>query len=164
MDTSGQQQSKPARVGVRASDMDRERVATLLQSNYSEGRLTLEEFQERLDKAYAAKTMGDLGALTADLPVQAQPQRRSRADQWKRRRDQVLTYVVIMAFLVAIWAISGREGSFWPIWPIVVGGFILALTLLGGERSAQRQARRTARRARRQGGQGGPGRQGGRGG
>lgn len=153
MDTPSQ---RPKPLNVRASDSDRERVATLLQANYSEGRLTLDEFQERLDKAYAAKTMGDLDSLTADLPRQQQPVQRNNAAEWKRRRDRVVTYVLIMLFLVAIWALSGRHGSFWPIWPIVIGAFILAFDLLGLERSgsgrrARRLERRQARRGRREG-------------
>ena len=50
------QPSDPARVSVRASDMDRERVADVLRDSYADGRLTLEEMQERLDQAYAGKT------------------------------------------------------------------------------------------------------------
>lgn len=54
---------------IRASDADRERVATLLREHHAEGRLTVEEFRERLDAAFAAKTTGDLDALLADLPA-----------------------------------------------------------------------------------------------
>jgi DUF1707 SHOCT-like domain len=55
---------------IRASDMDREGVVTILRDAHAEGRLTLEEFEERTSAAYAAKTWGDLADLTADLPVQ----------------------------------------------------------------------------------------------
>lgn len=54
---------------IRASDADRERVATLLREHHAEGRLTAEEFNERLDAAFAAKTVGDLESLLADLPA-----------------------------------------------------------------------------------------------
>jgi hypothetical protein len=54
---------------MRASDTDRERTATLLREHHAEGRLTGEEFHERLDAAYAAKTLGDLDALLVDLPA-----------------------------------------------------------------------------------------------
>jgi hypothetical protein len=53
---------------IRASDQDRERTATALGGHYAAGRLTLEEFQGRLEQAYAAKTLGDLDGLMADLP------------------------------------------------------------------------------------------------
>src|ERR1700753_1190670 len=54
---------------VRASDADRERTAALLREHHAVGRLTPEEFNERVDQAFAAKTLGDLEALLADLPA-----------------------------------------------------------------------------------------------
>src|SRR5258708_20838764 len=54
---------------IRASDEDRERVVSLLREHHAAGRLTAEEFNERLDKAYAAKTVGELDELMADLPA-----------------------------------------------------------------------------------------------
>jgi hypothetical protein len=53
---------------IRASDADRERTATLLREHHAEGRLTAEEFSDRLDRALVAKTIGELDALLADLP------------------------------------------------------------------------------------------------
>ena len=53
---------------IRASDADRDRTAALLREHHAAGRLTAEEFNERLDKAYAAKTLGELDELLADLP------------------------------------------------------------------------------------------------
>src|SRR5690349_8193164 len=44
---------------IRASDADRDRTAALLREHHAAGRLTAEEFNERLDKAYAAKTVGE---------------------------------------------------------------------------------------------------------
>lgn len=55
---------------IRASDVDREAVVTTLREAYTAGRLTLDEFDERMASAYAARTWGDLRVLTADLPVQ----------------------------------------------------------------------------------------------
>jgi hypothetical protein len=54
---------------IRASDEDRERVVTLLREHHAVGRLTPEEFSERLDQAYEAKTMGELDELMSDLPA-----------------------------------------------------------------------------------------------
>jgi hypothetical protein len=53
---------------IRASDADRERTATLLREHHAVGRLTAEEFSDRVDRAFAAKTIGELDALLADLP------------------------------------------------------------------------------------------------
>ncbi|GAA3162626.1 hypothetical protein GCM10010451_08290 [Streptomyces virens] len=53
---------------LRASDADRERVAEILRDALAEGRLDMEEFEERLDATYAARTYGDLAPITRDLP------------------------------------------------------------------------------------------------
>jgi hypothetical protein len=54
---------------MRASDEDRERVAEQLRIAAGDGRLTLEELDERLDKALSARTDGELAALVTDLPA-----------------------------------------------------------------------------------------------
>ena len=54
--------------GVRASDHDRDRTANLLREHHAVGRLSPEEFNERLDKSFNAKTIDELDELTADLP------------------------------------------------------------------------------------------------
>lgn len=56
---------------LRASDADREQVAKILHDAMGEGRLTIDELDERLQQTYAAKTLGDLVPLTADLPIAA---------------------------------------------------------------------------------------------
>jgi hypothetical protein len=54
---------------MRVSNDDRERVARVLNDAMAEGRLTVNELEERLDKVYAAKTFGDLEPMLRDLPV-----------------------------------------------------------------------------------------------
>ncbi|WP_285758906.1 DUF1707 SHOCT-like domain-containing protein [Nocardiopsis ansamitocini] len=70
---------------MRASDVDRDRVAEVLRDAAGEGRITLDELGERLDAVYAARTYADLKPLTADLPVgsdrPAVPQARHAAIQ-----------------------------------------------------------------------------------
>jgi hypothetical protein len=61
----------PAR--LRISDEDRHAVAEVLRHAAGEGRIDLEELDERLEAAYAAKTYGDLVPITADLPAAATP-------------------------------------------------------------------------------------------
>jgi hypothetical protein len=56
---------------VRASDADRDRVADVLRHAAGEGRITVDELDERIDRAFAARTHGELVALTADLPQAA---------------------------------------------------------------------------------------------
>jgi len=54
--------------GLRIGDRERDAVATELQEHYAHGRLTLEEFNQRIDDVFAAKTQSDLSRITIDLP------------------------------------------------------------------------------------------------
>jgi len=54
---------------MRASSADRERAVDVLKAAFAEGRLDQEEYNDRMGRAYAARTYGELAALTADLPV-----------------------------------------------------------------------------------------------
>jgi Domain of unknown function (DUF4190)/DUF1707 SHOCT-like domain len=53
---------------MRASDRDRDTANGLLRNAFAEGRLTKEEYDERSGRALTATTIGQLQALTADLP------------------------------------------------------------------------------------------------
>ena len=53
--------------GVRASDADRDRVVDVLRAAAGDGRLTAEEFGERMEAALSSRTLGELAVLTADL-------------------------------------------------------------------------------------------------
>jgi hypothetical protein len=74
---------------VRASDAEREQTVVLLRAHVVDGRLTLEEFSQRLDSAYQARTREELVALTQDLPDEAQA-----PVPHGRRRPKRLTGVV----------------------------------------------------------------------
>jgi hypothetical protein len=56
-------------MGVRASDDDRQRVIATLQRHTAAGRLTLDEFSDRVGTVYAAKTIDDLRTAIVDLPA-----------------------------------------------------------------------------------------------
>lgn len=60
---------------LRASDADREHTADLLRHAMGEGRLTMDELDERLDQAYAARTQSKLDKLTRDVVVPGDAQR-----------------------------------------------------------------------------------------
>jgi hypothetical protein len=61
--------SGPADRGLmRVSDADREQAAEVLREAAGQGRISMDELDERLELAYGAKTYADLAALTRDLP------------------------------------------------------------------------------------------------
>jgi hypothetical protein len=68
-------ESTPA---LRASDADRERTVVLLREHATQGRLTLEEFSDRVSAAYQARTGEELGQLVEDLPSVPVPASRRR--------------------------------------------------------------------------------------
>jgi hypothetical protein len=102
---------------VRASDAEREEIITALRTHAGDGRLDVEELDQRIEAAYAAKTRRELVALTNDLP------RAPRAPRDERREfvEHLRAYLSVMALLVLIWAFAGM-GYFWPIWPILGWG------------------------------------------
>ena len=144
------------RRGLRASDADRERVAEALREAHAEGRLTAEEFDERVDRAYAARTYADLEGLTGDLPrppARPAPAAPTGSPAWRQARrsslGQLAGYLSLSALLVGIWALSGR-GSFWPAWAMLGWGFAVVShglrVLLPPDPDARRRDRHRHRR------------------
>jgi hypothetical protein len=68
-----------ARQDMRASDNDRQHVADVPRAGLEDGRLTMEEYTERMGRAYQAVTYADLAPLSADLPAVAPPAPEPRA-------------------------------------------------------------------------------------
>jgi hypothetical protein len=67
---------------IRASDAEREQAVARLRDASVEGRLTLEEFTERMTTAYDARTGAELEELVRDLPAHAAPERKPPARRW----------------------------------------------------------------------------------
>jgi hypothetical protein len=124
---------------IRASDAERERVATELREHAAEGRLDVDELDERLQQAYAVRTRGDLERLTADLPAAPPPKAPPptvRERGWGLA-ERAGSYVGVMVILIIIWAVTGA-GYPWFIWPAIGWGLALVTTgktgLPGGPR------------------------------
>jgi hypothetical protein len=121
--TSTESTDQPA--GVRASNSDRERVASILRAAGTEGLLTLAEMDERLALAYSATYRHDLEPLTADLPGGGRPlyshspeYQAQRAEFQARHRRGMIRHGVVAAAVVAtaitIWAVLGHAHHFFP--------------------------------------------------
>jgi len=129
---------------IRASDADRDRVAALLREHHAAGRLTAEEFGERMDKALDAKTLGELDQLLADLPaidlyqlpdasLRRMPPRSGQsflpaeaggsASPVKFTPGGVAlgAWGVVTAVLVALWAVAAvvGVGTWFPWWALI---------------------------------------------
>ena len=97
---------------IRASDAEREYVVDVLRAHCSEGRIDLDEFSERINKVYAARTIGELNDICADLPVPATPMTASEV------RDVEATGKVRKAkrWIVAVMSGQPRKGK-WRVDP-----------------------------------------------
>jgi hypothetical protein len=62
-----------AHASMRASSADRERAVDVLKAGFAEGRLNQDEYNDRMGRAYSARTYGELAALTTDLPAGVLP-------------------------------------------------------------------------------------------
>lgn len=101
-----------------ASDADRTRVAGELRQHYEAGRLTLDEFQGRLDEAHAARTDAQLDHALRQLPDAKLPTVSPRDTRW---RSLALQYALVNLVAVAVWLASGAQiHDFWPKWVLLV--------------------------------------------
>jgi hypothetical protein len=106
---------------TRASDEEREQIAQILRAAMTEGRLNLEEGEERLAAGYAAKFRDELAPLTADLPGEGRPALADtpevKAFFRRHLRRHASVVAVVAAALIGLWALSGAE-FFWPALPL----------------------------------------------
>ncbi|HEX6669413.1 MAG TPA: DUF1707 domain-containing protein [Gemmatimonadales bacterium] len=142
--------SEPVEPGsLRAGNADRERVVALLNGAFAEGRLDVRELDERVAAAYAAKTMGELAPLTADLPVSRSPARRPASApatpdrEIERSASRAAVGGALGLFLVnvLIWAAvslsTGEWIYFWPIWTAIP--FVFAVMAVASQRNRDRR-------------------------
>jgi hypothetical protein len=117
-----------ADLDLRASDVERERVVAQLRDHAAEGRLDLAELDQRVERAYAARTRRELRELLADLPA---PLAQHRSVDTPSLRARVVPYLAVMTLLVAIWLATGA-GYPWPVWPALGWGVALLGHARGG--------------------------------
>jgi hypothetical protein len=135
---------------LRAADADRTAVADVLGRHMAAGRLTVAEYEERLTRAYAAKTYGELAELTTDLPddapapasgatvaTQGSNPARWAAHGWHGAGSgDWRSWASTAAIVIAIWATTSLANweflYFWPIWVIGPWGAILLVQSFTG--------------------------------
>jgi len=107
---------------LRASDQQRDRAAAEIREHYAAGRLTEDEFNERLDAIYRARTQGELSELRRDLP--ALETRNTLAERRRALRGELIqeTGGAFVPFLICtfVWAAAGADGDFWPVWLLLL--------------------------------------------
>jgi Domain of unknown function (DUF1707) len=114
---------------VRAADADREATAGRLRQHHAEGRIDVTEFQERLDRTYEAKTVGELRQLVSDLPRDPQPGPFGRGP--RLRPLWMFPLIPVLFLIIAISALVGHHhAGLWVLIPV----FFLARFLFWGYR------------------------------
>jgi hypothetical protein len=98
-----------------AASADRERAVGVLRAGFAEGRLSQDELDDRVAQAYAARTYGELWALTADLPagplvpaygpVAVPAQNAPQAGSWRPAAALIVTALIIFTLAALITAI-----------------------------------------------------------
>jgi Domain of unknown function (DUF1707) len=142
----------PGNPRIRASDADRDRATALLREHHAAGRLTAEEFAERMDAALNATTLGEIDDLLADLPVidlyklphesmrrpaglphtSIVPRDVARPGEPVRFSPGTLAvgaFAVVTGVLIALWAVAAvvGAGTWLPWWLLVAVPWIWVL-------------------------------------
>ena len=142
---------------AQVSDDEREQAVRDLTRHCGDGRLTLDELEERVAEAYAATTRAELDHALRQLPRPGAPPRETVipnavATAIDRRRSHhprhehldlreskpvhgaevalkahLWVYLSVMALLTLIWFLTSAPGYFWPIWPAMGWGTGVAI-------------------------------------
>jgi hypothetical protein len=96
---------------MRASEAEREATVADLRVHAADGRLDVEELEQRVGAAFAARTREELAELGRDLPIPTQSD----------FAEHLRVFIAVQILLVAIWALTGA-GYFWPVWPFMGWG------------------------------------------
>jgi hypothetical protein len=143
---------------MRASDADRELVRAVLADAYADGRLTREEYDDRLNTLYASLTLGELPSLVADLmpsgnppavpaPLHPADLRVRGARKWRKDvEESFAAFLVPSAICTVIWIAVGG-GFFWPVFPILFLGLNLVKTVVQRESAIEREVVRLEKQA-----------------
>ncbi|WP_309227044.1 MULTISPECIES: DUF1707 domain-containing protein [unclassified Mycolicibacterium] len=134
---------------IRPSDADREGISGRLSRAVADGRLTLTEFDDRLQQLYRAETRGELVDIVSDLPRSD-----DRSKMNRQRKQAIPAWVVIMwmpwvavnTLCLGIWLATGG-GYFWPFWVAVPWACALVIPSAIGVLTGRDTRSRTARSA-----------------
>jgi hypothetical protein len=98
---------------MRAGDQERQRVVEKLGKHFGEGRLTVEEFDDRVVRAHASVYLDELPALTADLPGDHEPHLRpTRSRMPMPSGALMLLLAVLLAWSMVAAVITGAPPIF----------------------------------------------------
>jgi len=111
---------------LRVSDADRADVADRLSKHYGDGRLDQAEFNERMERAMSAKTVGDFAGLFSDLPEVTEPSEKQPVPATRSTRRSPMSRLVLLILIIVAAAFIGHAliHSFFPWLLIGVAVFL----------------------------------------
>ena len=120
---------------MRASDQDREHAAEVLRRAVGDGRIGMDELDERLDAVYKAKTYAELEPITKDLPSVSTVAAAGRSDPARFGEMATSRMMAVSRFVLALWSGFSRKGA-WVVPPAFT-----ARAIMGGGELDLRDAR-----------------------
>jgi hypothetical protein len=150
---------QPGHAPMRASDADREIVRAVLADAFADGRLTREEYDDRLDTLYGSRTLGELSSLVTDLvPLDGPPTapapllradlRTRGARKWRKDVEESFAAFLIPSIIcTVIWIAITGGGFFWPVFPMLFLGLNLVKTVVQRESVIEREVLRLEEQA-----------------
>lgn len=139
---------------MRASDADRDKAAAALREHCAQGRIEIEELNDRLEGVYSARTLGDLQRVTSDLPEEdlyelpvpswrsSTPARGMGGQLYQAgMRAGWATYAGVNIVCFTIWLlVAVSTGAWYPWWIWVAGPW--GIVMLIGQNLRSRDDRR----------------------
>jgi hypothetical protein len=126
------------------SDVEREQAVRDLSRHCGDGRLTLDELEERIAEVYAASNVAEIEHALRELPkpkpatIPSRPPIRTSPSEAPVRANakhgaeialkvHLSVYLSVISFLVLIWLLTSPGGYFWPVWPAMGWGLAVAI-------------------------------------
>jgi len=127
--TTAQGRQRPPQ--LKASDADRDEVVAALSEHFQAGRLTTEELDDRTGRALSARTLGELDALTTDLPARRQATSAPEASPQRRGHAELAAIAAVLAVLavVALVVGIGTDHHGLDVWVVVPIALIIVRRL-----------------------------------
>jgi hypothetical protein len=119
-------------------DVERAAAVDELRRHYDAGRLTLEEFEERLATIHRARAESDLRAAFDRLPDAKRPTLGPRDVRW---RSLAVQYALVNVIALLVWLFTGAAAqNFWPKWVFLATLIVFVRRALGRGGRGDRRA------------------------
>lgn len=116
---------------LRVGTAERESTVQILGSAMADGRLTMTEYEERVDDVWKSSTRGELARVTDDLPavISEAEDAIDKSAEWREYFDEWRWWFIGAIIMTGIWGFQsisdGELNGYWPGWPLGIWALIL---------------------------------------